>query len=86
VLAASELDRLAAIAGRPDELGRRGVADQGGEPAPVDRVVVGHEHVDHDSSGRVARTRVPAGTRRSTRRLPPSSLARSRIDAIPRPA
>ncbi len=95
VEAPDQRHRLVGRSGRPHHRKVRLVLQDRHEPLPDDRVIVDDEHADHtpappsagcpisSGSGTVARTVVPRPGRLSSRRLPPSSRARSRIPRMP---
>src|SRR6185437_1125312 len=86
-----QLDGLGPAGGGPGELGVRAVGQQGGQAVAEQRVIVGDQDPDrfgHSCSrpGRWALILVPCGRLGSITRSPPSSVTRSRIDAMPTPA
>src|SRR5262249_48429711 len=83
-------DGLLAALGLADDLDARLAVEQRAQPLPHDGVVVDEQHPDR-ALGRFAqrgtstRTRVPAPGALSTRSVPPSRSARSRMPGRPKP-
>src|SRR5262249_19401044 len=91
--ATRQLDRRIAVGRLAEQLDPRCCIDQRPEAAPDDRVVVGHDHAYRGRhvalrrlKGSTATTVVPPPAWLSSRKLPPSSSARSRIEVRPTPA